>query len=101
MDLAQVLIGPIITEKSMQQVGTGEYTFKVRSKATKKNIAQAVEKFFKVDVRSVRTISVKGKKRRVGRFRQEIKLPDWKKAIVKLAPEQKIDVFELATEVKK
>lgn len=101
MDLAQVLIGPIITEKSMQQVGTGEYTFKVRSKATKKNIAQAVEKFFKVDVRSVRTISVKGKKRRVGRFRQETKLPDWKKAIVKLAPEQKIDVFELATETKK
>lgn len=101
MDLAQVLMRPIITEKSMQQVGTGEYTFKVHPKATKKNIAQAVEKFFKVDVRSVKTISVKGKKRRVGRFRQETKLPDWKKAIVKLAPEQKIDVFELATEAKK
>jgi large subunit ribosomal protein L23 len=98
MDLAQVLIQPVITEKSMALTTRGEYTFKVHKGATKKEIARAVEKFFKVDVRSVRTIKIYGKKRRAGRFRQEIKLPDWKKAIVRLAPEQKIDAFELPTE---
>lgn len=85
----------------MQQVSSGEYTFKVHQKATKKDIARAVEKYFKVDVRQVKTISVRGKKRRVGRFRQVIKLPDWKKAMVRLAPEEKIDVFDIASERKK
>lgn len=85
----------------MQQVSGGEYTFKVNKKATKRDIARAVEKYFKVNVRSVRTISLLGKKRRAGRFRQEIKLPDWKKAIVRLVPEEKIDVFEVTSEGKK
>ncbi|HUS51958.1 MAG TPA: 50S ribosomal protein L23 [Candidatus Bathyarchaeia archaeon] len=98
MDLVQVLIQPLITEKSTERTAFGEYTFKVSPKATKKEIARAVEKFFKVDVRLVRTMKVHGKKRRVGRYRHETKLPDWKKAIVKLAPEQKIDAFELPTE---
>jgi large subunit ribosomal protein L23 len=98
MDLAQVLIQPLVTEKSMERTAFGEYAFKVNQKATKKEIARAVEKFFKVNVRSVRTMKVHGKRRRVGRFRQETRLPDWKKAIVRLAPEQKIDAFELPAE---
>lgn len=101
MDLTQVLKRPIVTEQSMQQVGGGEYTFRVDKKATKDDIAQAVKRYFKVNVLEVRTASVRGKKRRVGRFRKETKLPDWKKAIVKLAPEEKIDVFDIATEKKK
>ncbi len=101
MELSQILIQPLITEKSMGRTAFGEYAFKVHPKATKRDIALAVGKFFNVDVRSVRTIKVHGKRRRTGRLRQEVKLPDWKKAIVKLAPEQKIDAFELPTEAKK
>lgn len=98
MDLVQVLIKPLVTEKSMERTARGEYTFKVHQKATKKEIARAVEKFFQVEVRFVRTIKGHGKKRKVGRLRREVKLPDWKKAIVKLAPEQKIEAFELPAE---
>lgn len=95
MDLSQVIKKPHITEKSMRLVAENKYTFLVNLGADKKIIKKAIEKAFKVNVLGVKTIKIKGKKRRVGRFRRkEKKMPDIKKAIVQLKKGQKIDVFE-------
>ena len=71
---------PIITEKSSSDIQEGKYTFEVNKKATKVDIAKAVEKLFEVKVLKVNTISVKGKEKRVGVHQG--KTSDWKKAIV-------------------
>ena len=78
----EIIIAPVVTEKSNDQLQEGKYTFKVNKKATKVEIAKAVEKLFEVKVLKVNTISVKGKKKRVG-YHQG-KTSDWKKAIVKI-----------------
>ena len=75
-----IIIKPIITEKSNDGLQDGKYTFKVNKKATKVDIARAVEKLFEVKVLNVNTITVKGKEKRVGVHVG--KTPDWKKAIV-------------------
>ena len=75
-----IIIKPIITEKSNDGLQSGKYTFKVNKKATKVEIAKAVEKLFEVKVLKVNTISVKGKEKRVGAHKGFT--PDWKKAIV-------------------
>jgi len=75
-----IIIKPIITEKSNDGLQDGKYTFKVNKKATKVDIARAVEKLFEVKVINVNTITVKGKEKRVGVHTG--KTPDWKKAIV-------------------
>ena len=75
-----IIIAPVITEKSNDGMQEGKYTFKVNKKATKVDIANAVEKLFEVKVLSVSTMTVKGKEKRVGRY--EGKTSDWKKAIV-------------------
>ncbi|MGQ9525417.1 MAG: 50S ribosomal protein L23 [Armatimonadota bacterium] len=92
-DPYSILERPIISEKSMKAAGEGKYTFKVRKDANKIEIRKAVEKAFNVRVVRVNTLIVKGEMRRWGR-RPAGKTPDWKKAIVTLAPGQKIDVFE-------
>ncbi len=94
---------PVITEKSLTQATRGWYTFAVGSDASKEAIAKAVAAFYKVTVEDVRTISMHGKVRRVGRTGKTMKKTDWKKAMVKLAKGQKIDAFEVApvTEEKK
>ena len=76
----EVIVKPIITEKSSTGVAEGKYTFEVAKKATKVQIANAVETLFDVKVLSVNTITVKGKEKRVGA--NSGKRPDWKKAIV-------------------
>ena len=76
----EIIIAPIITEKSNDMVQQGKCTFKVNKNATKVEIANAVEKLFEVKVLKVNTISVKGKSKRVG-YHQG-KTSDWKKAIV-------------------
>lgn len=95
MDLTLVLKKPIITEKSLKAAQQGRYTFAVVKMATKGEIKKAVEKQFGVHVVATKTIILKGKTQRVGRRRQEIKKGPWKKAIVKLRPEEKIDLFEV------
>ena len=75
-----IIIKPIITEKSNDGLQDGKYTFKVNKKATKVDIARAVEALFEVKVINVNTITVKGKEKRVGAHQG--KTPDWKKAIV-------------------
>ena len=75
-----IIIAPVVTEKSSDGIQEGKYTFKVNKKATKIDIKRAVEKLFDVKVLTVNTISVKGKEKRVGR--NVGKTSDWKKAIV-------------------
>ena len=75
-----VILKPVVTEKSNMELENGKYTFKVAKKATKVEIKKAVEKLFGVKVLKVNTMNVDGKERRV-RY-QPGKTPDWKKAIV-------------------
>ncbi len=76
----EIIIKPIVTEKSNDGLQAGKYTFKVNKKATKVEIAKAVEKLFEVKVLKVNTVTVKGKEKRVGVHVG--KTSDWKKAIV-------------------
>ena len=76
----EIILKPVITEKSNNAVQEGKYTFKVDKRATKIDIKRAVEKLFEVKVVDVRTMMVKGKEKRMGRYAG--KTPDWKKAIV-------------------
>ena len=75
----EVIIKPIVTERSSMGLQEGKYTFKVNKKATKVDIAKAVEKLFGVKVLKVNTVSVKGKEKRVGAHTGFT--PAWKKAI--------------------
>ena len=75
-----IIIAPVITEKSNEAIAEGKYTFKVNKKSTKVDIANAVEKLFEVKVLNVNTVTVKGKTKRVGRY--EGNTSDCKKAIV-------------------
>lgn len=80
MKAEDIIIAPIVTEKSSMNIQDGKYTFEVNKNATKIEIANAVEKLFEVKVLKVNTISVKGKEKRMGR--NSGMTPDWKKAIV-------------------
>ena len=85
--------GPIITEKTHTlREANNKLTLKVDVKANKIEIRQAIEALFKVKVLAVNTIKMMGKKKRLGR--NEGKRPDWKKAIVTLAPGEKISGYE-------
>ncbi|MCM2322037.1 MAG: 50S ribosomal protein L23 [Oligoflexia bacterium] len=88
-----VIRRPIISEKStaLAEVAS-RYTFEVAVQANKQEIRDAVQRLFNVKVREVRTVTVHGKVKRVGRF--ETKRPNWKKAVVTLAEGQKIDFFQ-------
>lgn len=88
-----IIIAPIITEKSMSGVAGKKYTFKVDPDATKYEIADAVKELFKVDVAKVNTVNVRGKLKRMGRY--EGKTASYKKAIVTLKPDSKpIEFFD-------
>jgi len=85
--------GPIITEKThTQREAANKLTFRVALKANKIEIRKAVEDIFKVKVLGVNTVRVRGKRKRLGRT--EGIRPDWKKAIVTLAPGEKISGYE-------
>lgn len=91
-NLRDVLIRPLITEKTNIGMQDNKYTFVVPLNATKVAIRQAVETIFKVKVVDVNTIRVMGKIKRMGKHSG--KRPDIKKAIVKIAPGQRIEFFE-------
>lgn len=94
MDLKDIIIKPIITEKALQLIEEeNKYCFKVARNANRHQIREAIEKFFKVKVEKVNVANFRGKKRRILGRRRETKLGDWKKAIVKLAEGEKIDIF--------
>ena len=93
MNEYDIVVRPIITEKSTLLKDAGnQYVFEVQRDANKIEIKKAVEKLFKVRVVSVHVANMEGKKKRLGRF--EGKKPDWKKAVVKLSPKDKITIFE-------
>ena len=92
MDARDILIRPLITEKSTQLMEEGKYVFVVAKKANKIEIAKAVAEIFKVKVAKVNTVNFSGKMRRMGRFVG--KRSDYKKAIVKLAPGETIEFFQ-------
>ena len=92
MQLHDVLIRPVITEKSTVLMGEGKYTFRVPLNATKIQVRQAVEKIFNVKVEKVATIRVLGKVKRMGRTQG--KRSDYKKAIVTLKAGESIEFFE-------
>ena len=88
----EVLIKPIVTERTTNLMEQNKYTFKVDKDANKIEIKYAVETIFKVTVNDVKTMNVHGKFKRQGRtagYR-----PDWKKAIVTLKDGQRLPIFE-------
>lgn len=88
-----IIVKPIVTERSMDDMSEKKYTFKVYKKANKVQIKNAVEEVFGVKVKKVYTMNMIGKKKRMGKFLG--KRSDWKKAIVKLTEESKeIQFFE-------
>ena len=88
-----IILKPIITEASMAMGAQKKYAFKVMSNATKPEIAKAVEDLFKVEVKTVNTMKVHGKRKRV-RYVYGY-TSDWKKAIVTLKPDSKtIEFFD-------
>ena len=96
----EIIIAPVVTEKSNDELQQGKYTFKVNKKATKVEIAKAVEKLFEVKVLKVNTMTVKGKEKRVGAHTGMT--PDWKKAIVTIDtnPSEKTYLAKGGKEVK-
>ena len=76
----EIILAPVVTEKSSADMQEGKYTFRVAKKATKVEIKNAVEKLFEVKVLKVNTMTVKGKEKRVGVHQG--RTSDWKKAIV-------------------
>ena len=86
----EIIKAPVITEKSQIAQSSGTYTFKVDSRANKTEIKSAIERLFNVKVKSIRTLNVKPKKRRVGRYTGMTN--KWKKALVVLEEGQTIDL---------
>ena len=93
MNARDIILAPVITEKSVSVLGDKKYTFRVANGANKIEIAKAITEIFGVKVAKVNTISMKGKKRRMGRF--EGYTSDWKKAVVTLTADSKtIEFFD-------
>ena len=92
MHPTQVIIRPVVSEKSYQLAAADKYTFRVHSRAHKTQIRQAIEQLFDVNVVEVRTISVKSKPKRRGYTSGRTRA--WKKAIVQVRPGQSIPIFQ-------
>ena len=92
MDSSQVIIRPVVSEKSFVLAEAGKYTFRVHDKAHKTQIRQAVEQLFDVKVTGVRTVSVKSKPKRRGVHSGRTR--SWKKAIVQVREGDTIPIFQ-------
>jgi len=97
MDYSKIILKPVITERTtILKEESNKFVFEVNPRANKKQIREAIEKFFNVKVKSVNTSVVRGKQkttfRRAGRFTG--KRPDRKKAIISLAKGDTIDIFD-------
>ncbi len=92
MNAHQVIIRPVISEKSYALLAANKYTFRVHERSNKTQVRQAVEEVFGVRVRDVRTMSVKSKPKRRGWTSGRTR--GWKKAVVQLHPEDSIELFE-------
>lgn len=92
MDARQIIVEPVVSEKSYALMADNKYTFRVDGRAHKTQIRRAVEEVFSVSVVEVRTIKVRSKPKRRGIHNGRTR--SWKKAIVKLAPGDRIELFE-------
>jgi large subunit ribosomal protein L23 len=92
LDPHQVILAPVVSEKSYSLIEDNKYSFKVHPTAHKTQIRQAVEELFGVKVMAVNVIKVRPKPKRRGFTRGQ--KPGWKKAIVELKPGDKIEIFE-------
>ncbi len=92
MDASQVIIRPVVSEKSYVLATNDKYTFRVHPDAHKTQIRQAVEELFEVKVVGVRTISVKSKPKRRGLYKGNTRA--WKKAIVQVRAGDSIPIFQ-------
>lgn len=93
MDPHQVIIRPVISEKSYNLIETeGQYTFHVDRRANKNQIKRAIEEAFDVKVHKVNTVNVKSKPKRQGFYRG--RTATWKKAVIRLAEGERIELFE-------
>lgn len=92
MDHTQVIMRPVVSEKSYVLASTGKYTFRVHAGAHKTQIRQAIESLFDVTVLDVRTMSVKSKPKRRGHTHGRTR--QWKKAIVQVGPGEEIPIFQ-------
>ncbi len=92
MNARQVVIEPVISEKSYALMADGKYTFRVHERAQKTQIAHAVEEIFGVTVAAVRTAHVRSKPKRRGAHSGKTRA--WKKAVVQLGPGERIELFE-------
>ena len=92
----EVILRPVISEKSMDESQRGKYTFAVRNDVSKIQIEAAITEIFKVKVDAVNVLTTKSKEKRGGTRRSRIagRTTPWRKAIVTLAPGQKIEFFE-------
>ncbi len=91
MEARDIIIRPIITEKSMGVVADKKYTFEVAKDADKTQIKKAVEEIFEVKVKKVNTLNKRGKNKRQGR--NEGRTKSWKKAVVTLTEDSKTIAF--------
>jgi large subunit ribosomal protein L23 len=91
----EVLIAPVVSEKSYSLISDRKYTFRVHEDAHKTQIRQAVEQLFEVEVQSVNVVKVQSKPKRRGLSRG--RRPGWKKAIVQLREGHEIEIFEGAS----
>lgn len=96
--MKHVIKRPVITEKSLELASRGWFTFGVDIKSTKGEIASEIASMFRVHVREVRTVVMKGKTRRVGKKRTPRVQENWKKAMVHLNEGETIDLFEVTQE---
>ena len=93
LEAHEVIIKPVVTEKSTNlMTWNSQYVFIINRKANKIDVRKAVESRWDVKVLDVQIVNKKGKPRRL-RMNKRGKLPDWKKAIVKLRPDDAIEVF--------
>ena len=88
----EILIAPVVSEKSYGQIAQNRYTFKVHKDAHKTQIRQAVEQLFDVSVVNVNIVTVQPKPKRRGLIKGT--RPGWKKAVVQLKPGDSIEIFE-------
>ncbi len=92
MDARQIILEPVVSEKSYALMAEGKYTFRVDDRVHKTQIRDAVEKIFDVGVVEVRTVKMPSKPKRRGLHHGRTR--SWKKAIVQLAPGDRIELFE-------
>ena len=92
----EIILRPVISDKTMDESQRGKYTFAVRDDVNKIQIEAAIEEIFKVKVAAVNVLTTQSKQKRGGMRRSRVagRTTPWRKAIVTLAPGQKIEFFE-------